>query len=158
MLKIIVIKYIRRIWLQNLDFMHFPGLNKLIVLFTVTHVPNSLRPGYIFKYIYIYRERVECHYNAVIDHKSKSNFALKNDTPYLTLMCELWGVCSEGFGENWPHNGTVLFVFIYIYTYIHQGPESLQVQCCHLLGIKPLPERTLTYQPGTINWIPRNQL
>ena len=32
----------------------------------------------------------------------ESDFKLKTDTPYLTLMGELWGVYHDNFGENWP--------------------------------------------------------
>ena len=32
-------------------------------------------------------------------------------TPYLALAGELWGVCCEDFGENWPcHNSTTLYL------------------------------------------------
>ena len=37
-------------------------------------------------------------------------FKLTIDTPYLNLMDEIWGVCCEDFGENWPcYNGTTLY-------------------------------------------------
>ena len=42
----------------------------------------------------------------------KSDFALRKDTPYLTLMGneDLWSVFWEYFKENWPrYNGTPLY-------------------------------------------------
>ena len=44
------------------------------------------------------------------EHKS-SNISLTEDTPYLTLMGELWGVYCENFGENRPrYNGISLYL------------------------------------------------
>ena len=45
--------------------------------------------------------------------KYKSNFEHIKDTPYLTLMGELWGVFCENFGENQTHyNRSKLYVYI----------------------------------------------
>ena len=63
---------------------------------------------------------VKCHYNAVqykIFHTAlhwlKQNInqcQIKNYTPYLALMGELWGAFCENSIENWPHNnGTALY-------------------------------------------------
>ena len=41
----------------------------------------------------------------------RSDFKLTIDTPYLTLMGELWGICCKDIGENWlRYNGTTLYV------------------------------------------------
>ena len=40
--------------------------------------------------------------------KHESDFKITKDTPYLTLMGELWGVCCEDFAENLSrYNGTI---------------------------------------------------
>ena len=39
---------------------------------------------------------------AVTEAEHKLEFRLTKDTPYLTLLGELWGVFCEDFGENWP--------------------------------------------------------
>ena len=45
----------------------------------------------------------------VAEHKS--HFDLTKDTPCFTLTGELWGVCYEEFGENWPrYNDTALYL------------------------------------------------
>ena len=42
--------------------------------------------------------------------KHKSDSEIEKNTPYLTVMGELWGVCCEDFAENWSHyNGTILY-------------------------------------------------
>ena len=62
------------------------------------------------KFIYT----VVCHYNAMqynirLHTENESDFEHTKDTPYLTLMSELWGVYCENFQENWPrYNGTAL--------------------------------------------------
>ena len=39
----------------------------------------------------------------------ESDLKLSTDTPYLTLMGELWGACCEKIGENWQRlNGTAV--------------------------------------------------
>ena len=40
------------------------------------------------------------HTALIIVAQSKSDFRITIDTPYLTVMGELWGVCCEDFGEN----------------------------------------------------------
>ena len=43
--------------------------------------------------------------------KHQSEAAPTKDTPYLTLMGELWGVFREYYGENWPrYNSTALYL------------------------------------------------
>ena len=45
---------------------------------------------------------------AAAEHKS--DIELTKDTPYVAFTSELWGVCWEDLGENWPHyNGTALY-------------------------------------------------
>ena len=42
--------------------------------------------------------------------KHKSDFQLTEDTPYLALMGEIWGVCCEDFGEDkLCYNGIALY-------------------------------------------------
>ena len=42
--------------------------------------------------------------------ESESNIRITTDTPYLTLMGELWDVYCEDLGENWlRYNGTTLY-------------------------------------------------
>ena len=38
----------------------------------------------------------------------ESEFELPKDTPYLTLMCEIWGVNCEDLGENRLHYNSTL--------------------------------------------------
>ena len=46
---------------------------------------------------------------AAAEHKSENE--LIKDTPYPALTGELWVVCYEALGENWPrYNGTALYV------------------------------------------------
>ena len=41
---------------------------------------------------------------------SESDIRITNDTPYLALTGELWGVYYEDLEENWPHyDGTALY-------------------------------------------------
>ena len=48
----------------------------------------------------------------------KSDFKLTTDTPYPTLMGELWGVYYEDFEEIWPlYNGTTLFFFCFFFQF-----------------------------------------
>ena len=62
---------------------------------------------------------VECLYNeiqfiitVITVAESESEFRITTDTPYLTLMGELWGVYCEDLGKNWPrYNGTALVFF-----------------------------------------------
>ena len=42
--------------------------------------------------------------DAYMHHLGLNELTLANDTPYLTLMDELWDVYCAGFGENWSHN------------------------------------------------------
>ena len=43
-----------------------------------------------------------------VEHKW--DFKLTKDTPYLTFMGNLWGVCCDDFGEDWSlYNGTTLY-------------------------------------------------
>ena len=41
-------------------------------------------------------------YSDWTDAEHKSGFVFTEDTPYLALMGELWGVCCENLGKNWP--------------------------------------------------------
>ena len=62
----------------------------------------------------------QVHYNAVqyikiagIEAEYQSDAGSTNDTLYLALMGELWGVFCEYLSENWPHfNGTTLYLNI----------------------------------------------
>ena len=48
---------------------------------------------------------------AITAAESESDIRITTDTPYLALTGELWGVCCEDLGENWPrYNGTALYV------------------------------------------------
>ena len=41
----------------------------------------------------------------------KSWLEYTEDTPYLALTDDLWGVCRKNFEENWPYyNGTALYM------------------------------------------------
>ena len=43
--------------------------------------------------------------------ENESDFNITRDTPYLTLTRELWGVCCDDLGANWPrYNGTALYM------------------------------------------------
>ena len=43
----------------------------------------------------------------------KWDIELTTDTPYLALTGEIWGVCCEHLGENWPrYNGMALYFSI----------------------------------------------
>ena len=43
-----------------------------------------------------------------VEHKS--DFDLTKNTPYLTLMDEVWDICCEDLGENWSrYNGIALY-------------------------------------------------
>ena len=46
----------------------------------------------------------------VTEAEHKSEFEFTAGSPYLALTGELWGVCCEELGENWPrYNGTALY-------------------------------------------------
>ena len=42
--------------------------------------------------------------------ENESDSRITANSPYLPFMGELYGVCWEEFGENWPrYNGTALY-------------------------------------------------
>ena len=47
------------------------------------------------------------HSNSVTEAEHASKFKLTKDTPYPTLICELWGVYCNDFRENWPQHHTI---------------------------------------------------
>ena len=63
--------------------------------------------------------------------ESVSDLRITTDTPYLSLMSELWGVYCEDFGENWPrYNGIQL--------YITQYPFQTEMAVIHSYSISLL--------------------
>ena len=82
--------------------------------------------SYLIYLIYIISDRdlsytVKCRYNAVqfitilytALQECVSDFRITKDTPYHSLMGDLWGVFCADLGENWPHyNGTLLTVYV----------------------------------------------
>ena len=80
-------------------------------------------------------------YASVDNVEHESYFELTKDTLYLALMGELWSVCCEYFGENWPcfnSLGPSDTIWRQIWVNIGSGNGLLPD------GTKPLPEPMLT--------------
>ena len=48
------------------------------------------------------------HSTSVTEAEHASEFKLTKDTPYPTLIGELWGVYCNDFEENWPHHHIIV--------------------------------------------------
>ena len=89
---------------------------------------NRLEKSFIIRIAQLYRLSIyrghiqhDCvHSPTIIMTKLRSNFALTNSTPYLTLTGKLWGVFRELFEEKWPR-------YIEIAQYFH--PSIFPLVC-----------------------------
>ena len=76
---------------------------------------------------------------------------ITTDTPYLSVMGELWAFCCGHLGENWPHFNSTKCMLMNSSppsaAYMRQwtGSSLVQVVACRLFGAKPLPEPMLVY-------------
>ena len=83
-----------------------------VSVFIVLHVQYCILP--------IYRAHIQhdsAHNPTITVAKLGSNFALTNDTSYLALTGELWGVFREWFKEKWPR-------------YIESALYRVVIYCC----------------------------
>ena len=74
--------------------------------------------------------------------ESESDIRITTDTPYLTLMDELWGIYWEDLGENWPrYNGTALYTVksSYVVVVFSQSTHNRYSSAWYLYGAKPSP-------------------
>ena len=66
----------------------------------------------------------------------QSNAGSTQDTPYLALTGELWGVLCEYLWQNWPrYNGTALYITCYIIVMIEKIMWNGGISGAYALGL-----------------------
>ena len=73
---------------------------------------------------------------AITVAESELELRITTNTAYIVIPGELWGVCYEEFGDNWPRcNGTTLYVVISLVEDISSvnvvAIQSVLTQCWH---------------------------